>query len=283
MQHRKRPHMSEDPYHQKELTFDPANNRYRVTTERGTWQFPAPYVRNGALYPCHVLDSIHGEKNLRKPGRPPQWSDAEVVQMRFDYSEGLSLHETATKYGSTSGYVSLYVRGKRRLAAGGPIAISQRAKKRLPRKAVKALLAAALKQRHECGTALRLGKAADIVAANDTGVRPQKRRYLRMQQVLATSGRLINRLWSRVDKSAGPTGCWIWTGYLRRRSFTTRYGERHEYQTPMIVGVDGKSLVPVRQMVASLCGRPLAPRQRAVMTCSNPDRCVQILHFKGRA
>jgi hypothetical protein len=215
-------------------------------------------------------------------GRPPQWSDAEVVQMRVDYSVGLSLQDVATNYGSTPGYVSLYLRGKRRRAAGGPIAISQRAKKRLPRKAVKALLAAALKQRHECGTALRLGKAADIVAANDTGVRPQKRRYLRMRQVLATSGRLVDRLWSRIDKSAGPTGCWIWTSYMRRRSFTTRYGERHHYQTPMIVGVDGKSMAPVRQMVAALCGRPLGACQRALMTCSNPDRCVQPGHLKGR-
>ncbi len=221
-------------------------------------------------------------KMKRGPGRPSQWSDSEVAQMRFDYSSGLSLHETATKYGSTPGYVSLYLRGKRRRAAGGPIAISQRAKKRLPRKAVKALLAAALRQRHEFGTAIRLGKAAEIIAANDNGVRPQKRRYLRMRQVLATSGRLVDRLWSRIDKSAGPTGCWIWTSYMRRRSFITRYDERHDYQTPMIVGVDGKAMVPVRQMVAALCGRPLAPRQRAVMTCSNPERCVQPGHLKGR-
>jgi hypothetical protein len=216
------------------------------------------------------------------PGRPSQWSNAEVVQMRFDYSSGLSLQETAAKYGSTPGYVSLYLRGKRRRGAGGPIAISQRAKRRLPRNAVKALLAAALRQRHEFGTAIRLGKAADIVAANDTGARPQKRRYLRMRQVLATSGRLVDRLWSRIDKSAGPTECWIWTSYMRRRSFTTRYGERHDYQTPMIIGVDGKAMVPVRQMVAALCGQPLGPRQRAVMTCSNADRCVQPAHLKGR-
>ncbi len=202
--------------------------------------------------------------------------------MRCDYSAGLPLRDTATKYGSTPAYVSLYLRGKRRRGAGGPIAISERAKKRLPRKAVKALQAAALRQRHEFGTPLRLGKAADIIAANDTGVRPQKRRYLRMRQILATSDRLVERLWSRIDKSAGPTGCWIWTSYMRRRSFITRYGELHEYQTPMIVGVDGKSMVPVRQMVAALCGRPLRPRQRALMTCSNPDRCVQPGHLKGR-
>jgi hypothetical protein len=221
-------------------------------------------------------------RTKRGPGRPSQWSDAEVVQMRCDYSGGLSLQETATRYGSTPGYISLYLRGKRRRGAGGPIAISQRDKKRLPRKAVKALLAAALKQRHEYGTSLRLGKAADIIAANDTGIRPQKRRYLRMRQVLATSERLVDRLWSRVDKSAGPTGCWLWTSYMRRRSFTTRYGERHDYETPMIVGIDGKALVPVRQMVAALCGRPLAPHKRALMTCSNPNRCVQPGHLKGR-
>ena len=68
--------------------------------------------------------------------------------------------------------------------------------------------------------------------------------------------------WTNVDRSAGPDGCWPWTGPVRN---ATGYG---------CFRVDGKPRVAHRWLLGELRGAPLAwPTEEGCHTCDNPPCC----------
>jgi hypothetical protein len=75
--------MSTDPFHLKELKH--AGDRYTVTTERGTWEFPLQFVQNAALYHSHILDAIHGVKRVKMPS-PKDWATM-LTEHSYDWPD----------------------------------------------------------------------------------------------------------------------------------------------------------------------------------------------------
>lgn len=78
-----------------------------------------------------------------------------------------------------------------------------------------------------------------------------------------------DRFWAKVDTSAGPEGCWPWTGARDPDG----YGRFR--------ASDGRTVLAHRESLA-LAGRPAAPGQAACHSCDNPP-CVNPAHLSVAA
>jgi len=98
-----------------------------------------------------------------------------------------------------------------------------------------------------------------------------------VRRVFKNSLSLISRIWDRVDKSAGPTGHWIWRG----KSVQRKYKSREYEPQPVITGPRGHSTVDVARWIYAQCvrnGKPLSARAR--LTRCDLAGCVQPSHMK---
>ena len=78
---------------------------------------------------------------------------------------------------------------------------------------------------------------------------------------------LADRLWGRVDRSAGPDGCWPWLGCLNR----TGYGQ--------IADEEGALQLTHRVALSLSLGRPLTAF--ALHHCDNPPCCNPAHLYEG--
>jgi hypothetical protein len=83
-----------------------------------------------------------------------------------------------------------------------------------------------------------------------------------------TTPSVVSRFWPRVDRSAGPDGCWEWQGYRNRSG----YGE---------IGAGGKdrgNFATHRLALELATGQPIPDGMWALHHCDNPP-CVNPLHL----
>lgn len=98
---------------------------------------------------------------------------------------------------------------------------------------------------------------------------------------------LAQRFWAKVDTSAGPDGCWPWTGktngpsgrgQLRVRLPDGRWG--HAYATHVAIQIDTGQGVPAGQDACHTCDNPpcVNPKHLFVSDCAgNMDDCARKL------
>jgi hypothetical protein len=79
---------------------------------------------------------------------------------------------------------------------------------------------------------------------------------------------LPERMWTYIDQSAGPDGCWPWTGARQRQGYgRTSIGPRH--------------LRAHRVVLGAALGRELSPREYVLHHCDNPPCCNPAHLFLG--
>jgi hypothetical protein len=117
------------------------------------------------------------------------------------------------------------------------------------------------------------GGPKDLRSANCFGCRDSVSLGIRAA-VTRRAAYLNGGFWRKVDKSAGPEGCWPWTG--ARQSKDPRYPNRGGYGSFLL---DGRTRYAHRHVLEVTLGRQLAPGEIAMHSCDNPP-CVNPAHLR---
>lgn len=81
---------------------------------------------------------------------------------------------------------------------------------------------------------------------------------------------VMGRMWAKVDRSAGPDGCWPFTGCLVRGYGVLSEGRKRRRSAH-------------RLALESKLGRPIRPGYMACHTCDNPPCCNPAHLYEGTA
>ena len=66
----------------------------------------------------------------------------------------------------------------------------------------------------------------------------------------------VDRFWSRVDRSAGPDGCWPWTGARGRRGYGQLKWQGRDARAPRVAYEIGAGPIPEGLFVLHSCDNP---------------------------
>jgi len=96
-------------------------------------------------------------------------------------------------------------------------------------------------------------------------------------------GKQKSRFWSHVDKSAGPDGCWIWTGALSTEGYGRVYWEKTRYNIAHRVAYQiAFDDIPEKMLVLHKCDNTLCVNPSHLFLGTHQDN-MNDMKAKGRA
>jgi hypothetical protein len=106
------------------------------------------------------------------------------------------------------------------------------------------------------------------------------RRRVRVQKLLQSSLKCVNRVLANIGPKDPATGCAKWCSGTRARSWKNRDGTVRVVRYPFISDpADAHSLLDPKKLVCQLASIALRPRQRIQMSCGD-HMCMAVEHFR---
>jgi hypothetical protein len=139
------------------------------------------------------------------------------------------------------------------------------------------LLETALESRRIFGTDPKFADVQEAVAGEPRVL--QGRRRIRVHKLLASTLRCIDKVLANIGPPDPVTGCKLWTGFTRKRSWKNSDDAERSVLYPTISDpADSHSLIDPKRVLATLSSIPLQPRQRIRMSCGD-HMCMAVEHF----
>lgn len=196
--------------------------------------------------------------------------------IRFEISvPGATSEEVAARWGVSASYVRALAVGGIHPRDGGPIRCSQ--PPLITKAARRKLLETALDSRRLFGTDPKFADVQQAVLGEPKVL--SGRRRVRVQRLLQSALRCVDRVISNIGPKDPATGCAKWCAGTRERTWVNRDDTPRSVRYPFVADpADNHALLDPKRLLAQLASIPLQPRQRIRMSCGD-HMCMAVEHF----